>query len=387
MRQHTIPGIAAKATVAALIAGALTCPPIRALAETPSLEDLQNKAIEAGQNYQIAQDKVDGINKQIEENQSHIDEIEAKLPEQREKAAVAMRMQYRFQESSPNLIGLILDSNSVNEFIEQVTYLDTIANSQADEIAQLNSMEGELTSAKATLEGQKKQAEQDAKEAKRTYDDAQSTSEAAKQKAREDAAAAQAAYEAQVAAGKTSDATTEAVAQSEAKNPSPSPSPAPVSNPTNKPNEEGNADSGGSPSPSKPSPNNSSNSNDSNPKKSSPKGNSSRGSSDNSSSSDTPSRTTASYTYVLASTYGIGDGLMYSATASGGRVTPTSMGVAMKTMPLGTVIEIIYNGRTARAVVNDRGPYVGNRQIDLQPAVANALGFDGVGRVGYRIVG
>lgn len=382
MREHTTPGIAAKATFAALIAGALTCLPIGALAETPSLEDLQNKAIEAGQNYQIAQDKVDDINRQIEENQSHIDEIETKLPEQREKAAVAMRSQYRFQESSPNLIGLILDSNSVNEFIEQVTYLDTIANSQADEIAQLNSMEDDLTSTKATLEGQKKQAEQDAKEAKRTYDDARSTSEAAQQKAREDAAAAQAAYEAQVAAGNTSDATTEAVAQSEAKNPSP----APVSSPTNNSNNADNADSGESPSPSKPSPSKPSDSSSSKP---SPSDDSSRGSSNNSNSSGTssPSKTTASYTYVLASTYGIGDGLMYSATASGGRVTPTSMGVAMKTMPLGTVIEIIYNGRTARAVVNDRGPYVGNRQIDLQPAVANALGFDGVGRVGYRVVG
>lgn len=382
MRQHTIPGIAAKATVAALIAGTLTCLPVGALAETPSLEDLQNKAIEAGQKYQMAQDEVDGITKQIEENQSHIDEIEAKLPEQRERAAVAMRTQYRFQESSPNLIGLILDSNSVNEFIEQVTYLDTIANSQADEIARLNSMEGELTSTKATLEGQKRQAEQDAKEAKRTYDDAQSTSEAAQQKAREDAAAAQAAYEAQVAAGNTSDATTEAVAQSEAKNPSPTPD----SNSTNNPNNADDADSGESPSPSKPSP---SNSNNSSPSKPSPGGDSSRGSSDNSSSSGTssPPKTTASYTYVLASTYGIGDGLMYSATASGGRVTPTSMGIAMKTMPLGTVVEIVYNGRTARAVVNDRGPYVGNRQIDLQPAVANALGFDGVGRVGYRVVG
>ena len=41
------------------------------LAETPSLEDLQNKAIEAGQKYQMAQDEVDGITKQIEENQSH----------------------------------------------------------------------------------------------------------------------------------------------------------------------------------------------------------------------------------------------------------------------------------------------------------------------------
>ncbi|MDD5800731.1 MAG: septal ring lytic transglycosylase RlpA family protein [Coriobacteriales bacterium] len=94
----------------------------------------------------------------------------------------------------------------------------------------------------------------------------------------------------------------------------------------------------------------------------------------------------ASYTYVQASTYGEGDGCMYSATASGAQVTPTSMAVAMKTMPLGTTIQLTYNGKTVTAVVNDRGPYVGNRQIDLQPAVAHALSFDGVGTVGYKVV-
>lgn len=92
------------------------------------------------------------------------------------------------------------------------------------------------------------------------------------------------------------------------------------------------------------------------------------------------------FTYVRASMYGVGDGFMYGTTASGDIVTPTSMGVAMRTMPLGTVIEISYNGRTVRAVVNDRGPFVGNRQIDLQPAVAAVLGFSGVGTVGYRVV-
>lgn len=95
----------------------------------------------------------------------------------------------------------------------------------------------------------------------------------------------------------------------------------------------------------------------------------------------------ASFTYVEASLYGRGDGFMGGTTASGAKVTPTSMAVAMRTMPLGTVIEITYNGNTVQAVVDDRGPYVGNRQIDMQPAVADALGFTGTGTVGYRVVG
>ena len=98
------------------------------------------------------------------------------------------------------------------------------------------------------------------------------------------------------------------------------------------------------------------------------------------------SKPTGSYKYVLASTYGEGDGFMWGTTASGDTVTPTSMGVAMRTVPLGTTIEISYHGKTVTAVVNDRGPFVGDRQIDLQPAVAHALGFDGVDTVGYRII-
>lgn len=113
---------------------------------------------------------------------------------------------------------------------------------------------------------------------------------------------------------------------------------------------------------------------------------SSNSSSSASSSSSSSSASAADYTYVEASMYGEGDGLMYGTTASGDTLTPTSMGVAMKTMPLGTIIEITYNGRTVTAVVNDRGPYSGNRQIDMQPAVASALGFSGVGTVGYRVV-
>ena len=60
----------------------------------------------------------------------------------------------------------------------------------------------------------------------------------------------------------------------------------------------------------------------------------------------------------------------------------------MLNVPLGTYVEIRYNGRSVIAVVNDRGPYVHGRVIDMQPAVARALGFLSVGvdTVQYRFL-
>lgn len=87
-----------------------------------------------------------------------------------------------------------------------------------------------------------------------------------------------------------------------------------------------------------------------------------------------------------ASTYGIGDGLMGSGCSDGSIVTETSMGVAHKTLPLGTRIQIVYNGNVINATVVDRGPFIAGRDIDLQPAPAAALGFDGVDTLQYRVL-
>lgn len=87
-----------------------------------------------------------------------------------------------------------------------------------------------------------------------------------------------------------------------------------------------------------------------------------------------------------ASTYGIGDGLMGSSCSDGSIVTEDSMGIAHKTLPLGTCVQIIYNDTVVEATVCDRGPFIAGRDIDLQPAVANALEFDGVGQLEYRVV-
>jgi hypothetical protein len=56
-------------------------------------------------------------------------------------------------------------------------------------------------------------------------------------------------------------------------------------------------------------------------------------------------------------------------------------GVANRTLPCGTKVAFRYNGRSVTATVDDRGPYVGGRDWDLDQSTATALGFGGVGTV------
>jgi rare lipoprotein A len=57
------------------------------------------------------------------------------------------------------------------------------------------------------------------------------------------------------------------------------------------------------------------------------------------------------------------------------------LGVANVSLPCGTRVRFRYGGRQVTAVVDDRGPYVGGRQWDLNQNTAAALGFAGVGTV------
>lgn len=57
------------------------------------------------------------------------------------------------------------------------------------------------------------------------------------------------------------------------------------------------------------------------------------------------------------------------------------LGVANRSLPCGTKVRFHYGGRSVTAVVDDRGPYVGGRDWDLNQNTAAALGFGGVGTV------
>jgi rare lipoprotein A len=82
----------------------------------------------------------------------------------------------------------------------------------------------------------------------------------------------------------------------------------------------------------------------------------------------------------LASVYGNGDGHSGTRTASGGRINPRAMTAAHRTLPFGSHVKVVNkrNGRSVTVQINDRGPFVRGRVIDVSPAAANALGFSGL---------
>ena len=78
-----------------------------------------------------------------------------------------------------------------------------------------------------------------------------------------------------------------------------------------------------------------------------------------------------------------GPGFHGKKTASGERFNTNALTAAHKTLPFGSRVRVT-NERTGRSVVvriNDRGPFVGGRVIDLSKAAAQAVGISGIGKV------
>ena len=83
---------------------------------------------------------------------------------------------------------------------------------------------------------------------------------------------------------------------------------------------------------------------------------------------------------VLTSWYGPGfDGRL---TANGERYNQHALTAAHKTLPFGTRLRVCFL-RCAVVRVNDRGPYIHGREVDLSKGAADAIGLtaSGVGRV------
>jgi rare lipoprotein A len=75
----------------------------------------------------------------------------------------------------------------------------------------------------------------------------------------------------------------------------------------------------------------------------------------------------------VASWYG--PGFAGRKTASGERFDPHQMTAAHRTLPFGSKVRVTHNGRSVVVRINDRGPFHGNRIIDLSQAAAEELGL------------
>ena len=83
-----------------------------------------------------------------------------------------------------------------------------------------------------------------------------------------------------------------------------------------------------------------------------------------------------------ASWYGHG-----SRTASGEKFNPDGLTAAHRSLPFGTVVTVknLRNGRSVRVRINDRGPFVRGRIIDVSRGAARRLGLMGRGTARVRV--
>ena len=71
----------------------------------------------------------------------------------------------------------------------------------------------------------------------------------------------------------------------------------------------------------------------------------------------------------------------------GGRGRSGEMTCAHRTRAFGSIVTVTSAGRSIRCRINDRGPFVRGRVIDLSPAAARALGIVGLASVSLTVGG
>src|SRR5665811_766142 len=99
--------------------------------------------------------------------------------------------------------------------------------------------------------------------------------------------------------------------------------------------------------------------------------------------SNSPSHSCLNANAAIAPSPGSG-----SKTASGQRFNQTALTAAHRSLPFGTKLRVTHGGRSVVVTVNDRGPFIRGRVLDLSTAAARAVGLTsaGVGRVTAEVV-
>ncbi len=98
---------------------------------------------------------------------------------------------------------------------------------------------------------------------------------------------------------------------------------------------------------------------------------------------------TVGFTVAASAQSGIASVYSGGRTANGEHMVSSALTAAHRSLPFGTMVRVTNNhtGRSVVVRINDRGPFVRGRVIDLSPAAARALGFSGLANVTLNVVG
>lgn len=166
---------------ASLAYGTIFAAPTTAFAATDA--ELAAEIERCSLEFADAQEKVDGLMVQIAENEERLAEIEAVLPDQREKTFNSVRTLYKFHQSGGGVLDLVLSANDFNQFLTMVQYLDIIQNHNYEEIDRLIQLQDELSIVSATLDAQRQEAEAERDRAAEALAEAEAAREEARQAA------------------------------------------------------------------------------------------------------------------------------------------------------------------------------------------------------------
>lgn len=346
---------------------ALTGTPEPALAATAAtrgeLASLQKEVSRAAGTYTDATSRAAELNEQVRTAADDILRIEQELmPQVQNRAALAARELYKRHASNGGALSMLLNAGSFADFLSMTKYLGTVQSANIAALDELHALEDELNGKLAELSSAKDEADLQLSRAQDALDTAQSA--AAKIQAK---ANAEDAEEAEIARQAAEQAAQLQAQQNASQNRPSAPAPDTGSN------------NAGTTTPQAPD----------TPAAPKPEDTTTPPAPPAPPVTPTPPAPPAiTWKTGVASYYGIGDGFMGGTAANGETVNETSMGIAMLNVPFGTRVEIRYGGRSVIAYVNDRGPYVHGRVIDMQPAVARALNFlsVGVATVQYRFL-
>lgn len=329
---HAQKSFAVRAGLTAALALTLAMPGV---ARATSLSELQASIDESNGAYNTAVAHANELQEQIDANEVRLAQIEEELPAKKDAAAKSLRVSYKMQAGSGDLIQLLLSSEDFNEVISTLQYLEKITSHNNAAVEDLAQATDELEQVQSALASQKAQVDSEVQSALASLTEANDARDQ---------------YEAQMAAQQAAQVR-QAAAQQQA--------------PTQQQAAEQQGASDGD----------------------------SANKSDSSASQDV--ETDGEWMCGLASGYDVDNNTGGSATASGSILTSDSVTVAVPASQrylLGRTVEIRYGGKTITATVTDTGGFASyGRVLDLAGGCWKAFGFSscydwGVRAVQYRFL-
>lgn len=332
MTSHAQKSFAVRAGLTAALALTLAMPGV---AHATSLSELQGRIDESNEAYNTAVAHATELQDQIDANEARLAQIEEELPAKKDAAAKSLRVSYKMQAGSGDLIQLLLSSEDFNEVISTLQYLEKITSHNNAAVEDLAQATDELGQVQSALASQKAQVDSEVQSALASLNEANDARDQ---------------YEAQMAAQQAAQVR-QATAQQQA------------------PAQQQAAEQQGA------------------------SGSDSANKSDFSANQDV--ETDGEWMCGLASAYDVDNNTGGNATASGAILTGDSVTVAVPASQyylLGRTVEIRYGGKTITATVTDTGGFASyGRVLDLAGGCWKAFGFSscydwGVRAVQYRFL-